>query len=70
MPSGAEIESMIRQPIAAARVSSATFEQDDELVTAEPGDHISVAAGRDEALGDLDQHRVADLVAVTIVDPL
>ena len=42
----------------------------DELVAAEPGDGVAVADGAAEAVRDLDEHRVAAVVAEAVVDVL
>src|SRR5205823_12308859 len=45
-------------------------EQDGELLTAVPADHVRPAQRTGQAAGDLADHRVADQVAVGVVDPL
>ena len=44
--------------------------EDDELVTAEPRGRVRRADGLQQPLGDLDEERVADIMAQPVVDLL
>ena len=46
------------------------IDQQDEFVAADPRQHVGLADAPADALGDLDQQRVADGMAVVVVDVL
>ena len=51
-------------------VGAPGFQDDDELVAADPGHGVGPAQHAPQAAGDLDEHGVARAVAVGVVDPL